>query len=96
MAEASDKRTMGHLAAVHVVSDDEAAAGMYSVDDVVLPLPGSCISYPKHATAQVLHRCPDHVCKHMGATPGALQSAAQGMPLLRCFNPISFENLPRD
>ena len=54
VAETSDKRTTGHLAAVHVVSEEEAAAGMYSIDDVVLPLPGSCISYPEHATAQVL------------------------------------------
>ena len=54
VTETSDKRTTGHLAAVHIVSDEEAAAGMYSIDDVVLPLPGSCISYPEHATAQVL------------------------------------------
>ncbi len=58
VAETSDKRTTGHLATVHVVSDEEAAAGMYSIDDVVLPLPGSCISYPEHATAQVLDRRP--------------------------------------
>ncbi|CAL5229719.1 g13095 [Coccomyxa viridis] len=53
VAETSDKRTTGHLATVHVVSEEEAAAGMYSIDDVVLPLPGSCISYPEHATAQI-------------------------------------------
>ena len=58
VAETSDKRTTGHLAAVHVVSEEEAAAGMYSIDDVVLPLPGSCISYPEHATAQVLDQRP--------------------------------------
>ena len=56
MAETSDKRATGHLAAVHVVSEEEAAAGVFSIDDVVLPLPGSCISYPEHATAQVLNK----------------------------------------
>ena len=53
MAETSGKRTTGHLAAVHVVTEDEAAAGVFSVDDVVLPLPGSMISYPEHSSAQV-------------------------------------------
>jgi len=52
VAETSDKRTTGHLAAVHVVSKEEAESGAYSIDDVVLPLPGSCISYPQHASAQ--------------------------------------------
>ncbi len=54
VAETSDKRSTGHLAAVHVVSKEEAVSGAYSIDDVVLPLPGSCISYPQHASAQVL------------------------------------------
>lgn len=53
LAETSAKRTTGHLAAVHVVTADEAAAGVFSIDDVVLPLPGSMISYPEHSTAQV-------------------------------------------
>ena len=53
IAETSGKRTTGHLAAVHVVTEDEAAAGVSSIDDVVLPLPGPMISYPEHSTAQV-------------------------------------------
>ncbi len=53
VAEPSGKRTTGHLAEVHVVTEDEAAAGIFSIDDVVLPLPGSMISYPEHSTAQV-------------------------------------------
>lgn len=93
MAEASDKRTTGHLAAVHVVSDEEAAAGMYSVDDVVLPLPGSCISYPEHATAQVLDRYPDYHCKHMEILPRASHITTPSMPLLRCFDSIDPEEL---
>ena len=51
--ETSDKRTTGHLAAVHVVTEEEAANGAFAIDDVVLPLPGSCITYPQHSTAEV-------------------------------------------
>ncbi len=44
-----------HTAAaeVHVVTAEEAAEGRYSIDDVVLPLPGSETVYPQHATAEV-------------------------------------------
>ena len=42
------------LPQVHTVTADEARAAAYSIDDVVLPLPGSRIRYPDHATAQVL------------------------------------------
>ena len=41
------------LPQVHTVTADEAHAAAYSIDDVVLPLPGSRIRYPAHATAQV-------------------------------------------
>jgi hypothetical protein len=37
----------------HVVTEEEAAGASFSIDDVVLPLPGSSICYPDHATAQV-------------------------------------------
>lgn len=40
-------------AEVHVVTAEEAEAGWYSIDDVVLPLPGSETVYPQHATAEV-------------------------------------------
>ena len=40
-------------AEVHVVTADEAAAGAYGMEDVVLPLPGSQVEYPKHSTADV-------------------------------------------
>ena len=53
VAETSDKRSTGHLGAVHIVSKEEAESGAFSIDDVVLPLPGSCISYPQHTSAQV-------------------------------------------
>ena len=53
VAETSDKRTTGHLAAVHIVTEEEAATGAFAIDDVVLPLPGSCITYPQHSTAEV-------------------------------------------
>ena len=53
VVETSDKRATGHLAAVHIVTEEEAASGAFAIDDVVLPLPGSCITYPRHSTAQV-------------------------------------------
>lgn len=41
------------LAAVHVVTEEEAQTGRWSVQDVVLPLPGSMVRYPQHSTALV-------------------------------------------
>jgi tRNA pseudouridine13 synthase len=38
---------------VHVVTEEEAAAGTYSMADVVLPMPGSETQMPRHATADV-------------------------------------------
>lgn len=46
-------RAANRLAAVHVVTAEEAAAGAYDIADVVLPLPGARIRYPDHDTAQV-------------------------------------------
>lgn len=37
----------------HVVTEEEVRAGVYSITDVVLPLPGKNIRYPEHASAQV-------------------------------------------
>ena len=42
-----------NLAAVHVVTAEEAAAGVWQIDDVVLPLPGSAVRYPEHSTRDV-------------------------------------------
>ena len=66
---------------MHVVSAEEAATGKYNIEDVVLPLPGTNISLPKHDTAQVHisqqyvmlpeatlhHRC--QVCSGAGVGP---------------------------
>lgn len=41
------------LGEVHVVTAAEAAAGTFSIDDVVLPLPGHAVRLPGHATADV-------------------------------------------
>jgi hypothetical protein len=41
------------LAAVHVVTAEEAEQGVFSIDDVVLPLPGHKVVYPEHGTAAV-------------------------------------------
>lgn len=48
-----DERSTERLAAVHVVTAEEAAAEAYSIEDVVLPLPGGKVQYPQHETAQV-------------------------------------------
>jgi hypothetical protein len=47
------ERGMDRLAGVHVVSEQEAADGVFTIDQVVLPLPGARIEYPGHATAEV-------------------------------------------
>lgn len=46
-------RAAGRLAAVHTVTAEEAEAGSYDIEDVVLPLPGARVRYPQHDTAQV-------------------------------------------
>ncbi|KAF8060524.1 leucine--tRNA ligase [Scenedesmus sp. PABB004] len=43
------------LAAAHVVTADEAAAGTYGIADVVLPLPGARVSYPRHAAGRAFY-----------------------------------------
>ncbi|CAI5471578.1 unnamed protein product, partial [Closterium sp. Yama58-4] len=40
---------------VRVVNEEEAERGVYSIDQVVLPLPGCSIQYPTNSTAQVFH-----------------------------------------
>lgn len=44
------------LADVHVATEEDISNGTYSIEDVVLPLPGTQIKYPAHSTAEV-HRC---------------------------------------
>ncbi len=51
--EAGGMRAAGRLAAVHTVTAEEAEAGSYDIEDVVLPLPGARVRYPEHDTAQV-------------------------------------------
>ena len=47
----------------HIVSAEEAASRQYSMEDVVLPLPGRHIAYPSNDTAQVcLALCPGKCC----------------------------------
>ena len=41
------------LADVHVVTKEDIAKSTYTIEDVVLPLPGSQIKYPAHSTAEV-------------------------------------------
>lgn len=49
------RRAALRLAAVHVVTAADVAAGTYGIADVVLPLPGSRVRYPDHSTAEVRH-----------------------------------------
>jgi hypothetical protein len=69
--EAGGTRAAARLAAVHVVSAAEAAAGAFDIADVVLPLPGARIRYPEHDTAQAR---PKHVSC---TTPGLAQHPPQ-------------------
>jgi tRNA(Glu) U13 pseudouridine synthase TruD len=46
----------GRLGAIHVVTEAEAVAGVYSIRDVVLPLPGSKVQYPEHEAGGELYR----------------------------------------
>ena len=53
----------GRLAAeAHVVTEEEEAAARYSIDEVVLPLPGCRVEYPRHSTAQVSRNTRAHWC----------------------------------
>jgi tRNA(Glu) U13 pseudouridine synthase TruD len=48
-AEVEGSSAAARLAAVHVVTAEEAAQGKYSMADVVLPMPGGQVQYPQHA-----------------------------------------------
>ena len=41
------------LANVHLVDEEDLSKGTYSIEDVVLPLPGSQMKYPNHETSKV-------------------------------------------
>jgi tRNA(Glu) U13 pseudouridine synthase TruD len=43
------------LSSVHIVMEAEAAAGKFSIRDVVLPLPGSRVQYPQHEAGWQLY-----------------------------------------
>lgn len=43
------------LAAVHVVTAEEAAAGRFTIQHVVLPMPGAQVQYPKHEAGWQLY-----------------------------------------
>lgn len=49
---ASGERSSARRATVHVVTAEEASSGAYSIQDVVLPLPGSQIQYPEYQDAE--------------------------------------------
>ena len=40
------ERSSARLAAVHMVTEEEASSSTYSIEDVVMPLPGSQVQYP--------------------------------------------------
>jgi tRNA pseudouridine13 synthase len=45
----------GRLSRVHLVTEAEAAAGRFSIRDVVLPLPGGRVQYPQHEAGWQLY-----------------------------------------
>lgn len=54
---------------VHVVSHEEAAAGAWRIEDVVLPLPGRHVRYPEHATAGVYDELAAHDGVSLASSP---------------------------
>lgn len=48
---ASGERSSARLAAVHAVTEEEARSKAYSIEDVVMPLPGSQVQYPVYRTS---------------------------------------------
>ena len=49
---AGGERSSARRATVHVVTAEEASSGAFSIQDVVLPLPGSQIQYPEYQDAE--------------------------------------------
>lgn len=43
---ARGERSSARLAAVHAVTEEEARSKAYSIEDVVMPLPGCQVQYP--------------------------------------------------
>lgn len=43
----------GEEVEVHIVTEEEAGHGKFSIDDVVLPLPGPCVKYPENSISKV-------------------------------------------
>ncbi|KAJ9513669.1 hypothetical protein QJQ45_015421, partial [Haematococcus lacustris] len=56
--EASGDGYTGHTSSarrargIHVVTEEEARLGLYRIEDVVLPLPGTAVEYPTNNTAE--------------------------------------------
>lgn len=46
---------------VHVVTEDDVKAGTYRMEQVVLPLPGKDVLYPKHSTGDVYKQIADEL-----------------------------------
>ncbi|KAL0027136.1 hypothetical protein WJX79_009492 [Trebouxia sp. C0005] len=63
------ERSSARRAAVHVVTKEEACRGAYSIQDVVLPLPGGQIQYPEYKEVE------DHDTSHQGSIYHRLAAA---------------------
>ncbi|DBB03074.1 TPA: hypothetical protein ACH3X1_013389 [Trebouxia sp. C0004] len=63
------ERSSTRRAAVHVVTAEEACSGVYSIQDVVLPLPGGQIQYPEYKEAE------DHDTSHQNSIYHRLAAA---------------------
>eukprot|EP01105_Mastigella_eilhardi_P010526 TRINITY_DN245_c0_g1_i1.p1 TRINITY_DN245_c0_g1~~TRINITY_DN245_c0_g1_i1.p1 ORF type:complete len:712 (-),score=221.44 TRINITY_DN245_c0_g1_i1:79-2133(-) len=54
--EEEDETDDGKLEnAAHVVTDEEERSGRYTINDVVMPLPGHRVRYPTHAAGEALY-----------------------------------------
>ena len=74
-------RAAAALAAVHEVTAEEAAAGAFSIEDVVLPLPGVEVRYPGHGTAEVYRRVAAEQGVSLDASPHATREfSIRGLP----------------
>ena len=73
------ERSSTRRAAVHVVTEEEACSGAYSIQDVVLPLPGGQIQYPEYKEDYDT----SHQVLHFQVSQGVVSESAGTLPILQ-------------
>jgi tRNA pseudouridine13 synthase len=53
--------SVGRMGDPHVVTEEDIKEGRYSIDDVVLPLPGTAVRYPENSTAALYKKYTAHI-----------------------------------